>query len=199
MARGSLQREFRSKKQNEIYRSVSAEVLADMRKDAKKEMELERYTMMKSLIEAAEKDLKAKTQRLRELVDSQLRPEFQRKFELEKRDELHKEIEAELRPILLVKIRQEEVERLKIQAKAELRPLLLAQVREEEKELLKTEVEAELRQSIEQEIRETLEAQVPSRRKARSKKGSRSSGHVTKKTVLSSEFVREDAESEVNT
>ena len=75
---------FGEERHAEFKKKASARVIAEIRQDIKKEMELEQHMLKKELIMAAEKDLEAKTQRLRDLIDSKLRPEFQRRFEQEK-------------------------------------------------------------------------------------------------------------------
>jgi hypothetical protein len=187
-----MKEEFGDERHAEFKQKSSRKVIDDIRENVKKEMVLEQHMLKKELIKAAEKDLEAKTQRLRDLVDSKLRPEFRRRFEQEKREELHQEIEAELQPILLAKIRNEETELLKKQVEAELRPILLTKVRGEEKEELKAEVEAALRPVIEQEIRGIIEAQNVPRRNVRYQNGKRSTRRATKKKgkkVLSDEVV----------
>lgn len=192
---------FEEKRHLDIKKKVNKEIVASIRADVKKELELEHVMLKKQLIAAAEKDLEAKTQRLRDLVDSKLRPEFQRRFEQEKRQELRQEIKAELRPFLLAKIRDEERGLLKKQVEDELRPFLLAKVREEEKDRMKVEVEAALRTVIEQEMqemRESNETQDMPRRKELFRNSERSTGRATnkkgKRAVVGAEIVpREDS------
>jgi len=165
-----MEEDFKNEKQKEFLKSANEQLYETIRKEVRLDMQFEVDQDRRKMVAAMNKEYEEKMGRLRGLVDSKLRPEFQKNFEQEKRDDMHRQVEAELRPVLLAKIREEEKELLKVEAEAELRPILLAKIREEEKEAMRAEVEEALRPDIEKEIRESIEALEAPRKKKSAKK-----------------------------